>query len=185
MSANRISKALGERFTFTIKNTSGATKTVALLAAFFATLAVVSAADGSPATVKYTDASAIVGAGYACDAVADDGVIIDGVTVTPANPKFSYRQFREYIKCQGKQLIDMSVQANNVAAFNSVIEVVKCSPLQGSAPQSLPLTEFRSVDQTSTDKVNVNNINMDMDFDTLMMLPIQDGHEITISFKFN
>jgi hypothetical protein len=54
----------------------------------------------------------------------------------------------------------------------------------GSAPQYLPLDEFRSVDQSATDKVNVRNIGLEMSFDTLMLLPIQDGHEVSISFTF-
>ncbi len=37
----RVSKALGEKFTFTLKNNTGTTKTVAILAAFFNTLKVV------------------------------------------------------------------------------------------------------------------------------------------------
>ena len=185
MSNRAVTKALGERFSFTLKNTSGAALKVALLAAFFNTLLVTSAADGSAATIKYSNAAEIAAAGFPCDHVLDDGTIVTGLVATPSNPKMSIRSFRDYIKMEGRTLIDMSVQANNVAAFNSVIEVVKYTPLKGSAPQYLPLNDFRTVDQSSTDKINVRNIQLEMDYDTLMLLEIAEGHEITISYQFS
>jgi len=186
MANERMTKALGERFAFTIANTSGATKVVAILAAFFDTLKIV-LTEGTPNVVAISHASpdAIVAGGYACDGVLDDGTFITGVTASSSNSKMSIRQFREYIKANPRILVDMSVQANNVAAFNETIEVVKCSPLIGSAPQYLPLSEFRSVDQTSTDKINVNQIGLEMAYDTLMLVPVLTGHTVTISFKFS
>jgi hypothetical protein len=178
----RVNKALGERFSFTLKNTTGALVVVAILAACFDTLALT---EGAPNTIKYTNASQIVGAGYVCDHVLDDGIIVAGLVAASSNSKMSIRHFREYIKQGGRVLVDMSVQANNVAAFNQTIEVVKTNPLTGTAPQYLPLNDFRSVDQSATDKVNVNAIGLEMTYDTLMLLPIGEGHEVTISFKFS
>lgn len=180
--ANLVSKALGERFSFTLKNTTGADKVVAILAACFDTLLLT---EGAPNTVKYTNAAAIAAAGYACDHVLDDGIIVTDLVATSSNSKMSIRHFREYMKQQGRVVTDMSVQANNVAAFNGTIEVVKATPLSGAAAQYLPLNDFRSVDQSATDKVNVKNIGLELTYDTLMLLPIQNGHEITISFKFS
>lgn len=185
MANNLVSKALGERFSFTLKNTTGAAKVVAIFAACFDTLAVVSAAEDGSATIKYSNAAAIAAAGYACDYVLDDGTITAGLVATSSNSKMSIRHFREYMKQGGRIVVDMSVQANNVAAFNGTIEVVKATPLVGAAAQYLPLNDFRSVDQSSTDKVNVKDIGLEVTYDTLMLLPIQDGHEITISLKFS
>lgn len=181
---NLVSQALGERFSFQIANTSGAAKKVAILAAFFHTLKSVSGAEGAADTLTYTDATAIAAAGYACDAVCDDGTIAAGIVVTAENPKMTMRAFREYIQKQPKVVVDMSVQASNVSAFNGVMEFVKCSPLIGSASQYLPLTKFRSVDQTATDKVNVRNLQLELDFDTLVLLPIPDGVTMSIEFNF-
>jgi len=186
MANEQITKALGEQFRFTIKNTTGAAKVVAILAAFFDTLLVTGTVAGADVTMKkqYTDASAIVAAGYACDHVLDDGIIVAGLVCTPSNSKFSYRAFREYIKQQGKVLVDMSIQANNVAAFNGVLEVVKCTAVKGAASEYLPLSEFYGVDQTSTTKINLRNVGLEMTYDSLMLMPIENGHEITIAFKF-
>lgn len=182
----RVSKALGESFSFTLKNTTGALVVVAILAACFDTLAL-TLTEGAPNTVaiQYTNAAEIVAAGYACDHVLDDGTIVSGLVASSSNSSMTIRHFREYMKQGGRVLVDMSVQANNVAAFNQTLKVVKTNPLQGSAPQFLPLNRFRSVDQSSTDKVNVNNLNLEMTYDTLMLLPIAEGHEVTLDMIFS
>src|ERR1035437_6342319 len=99
MSNERVTKALGEKFSFSIANTSGATKVIAILAAFFDTLNLV-LTEGTPntAVVSFNNPARIVSAGYACDAVMDDGTITAGVVATAMNLKKSIRQFREYVK---------------------------------------------------------------------------------------
>lgn len=188
MANERVSKALGDRFSFTLKNASAATKVVAILAAFFDTLNITAATDAgthvTTITKKYNQASAIAAAGYACDAVLDDGTILTDVTAVSGNSEMSILQFREYIKCQGRVLKDMTVQANNVAAFNQAIKVIKYTPLGGSKPDYLYLTDFKSVDQSANDKINVRDLNLEMDFDTLMLMPIGAGHEVSITLIF-
>lgn len=189
MANDRVSKALGERFSFTIANTSGATVIIAILAAFFDTLSVAVDVDAvthvATVTKNYTSAAEIVKAGYQCDAVLDDGTIAANVVVTAANSKMNVRQFRNYILSQPRILVDLTIQANNVDAFNNVIEVVKANPLMGSPSQYLPLTEFMSIDQKSENKININGINLSMMYDTLMLLPIDNGRTLTLSMKFS
>jgi hypothetical protein len=186
MANERVSKALGERFSFSVANTSGATKVVSILAAFFDTLKI-TLAEGAPntAVLSYNDAGRIAAAGYPCDAVIDDGTILTGVVATAMNLKKSIRQFRDYVKENPRILIDMTVQATIPAQFNETIEVIKYSPLIGSLAQYLPLNDFRSVDQISTDKVNINAVGLEMAYDTLMLLAIPTGCTTTISFKFS
>lgn len=189
MAADRVQKALGERFSFTLTNSSGARKIVALLAAFLPTLLLTADGEGSPNLISYNDPSEVVKAGYACDAVLDDGVILGtaqaGITATATNSKMNIRQFVNYIKSQPRILIDLTIQASNVAAFNEVIEVAKLSPLVGAGSQYLPLSEFLSVDQQSSTKINIYGVNISMMYDTLMLLPVQDGHSLTISMRFS
>ena len=186
MANERVSKALGEKFAFSIANTSGATVVIAILAAFFDTLKL-SLTEGTPntAVLSYSDAGRIVSAGYPCTAVMDDGTIATNVVATAMNSKKSIRQFKDYIKENPRILIDMTVQATIPAQFNETIEVVKYSPLIGSLAQSLSLNEFKSVDQQSTDKININNVNLEMAYDTLMLLPVPTGCTTTVSFKFS
>ncbi len=163
MANERVSKALGEKFSFLIKNTSGATVLIALLAAFYDTLSI-ALTEGVPntAVLGYKNPAAITAAGHACNAVLDDGTILPGVLCTAISNKNSIRQFREYVKENPWILIDMTIQATTPDQFNQIIEVVKCSPLTGNVSQELNLNDFKSVDQISTDKVNINNLNLEM-----------------------
>lgn len=182
MGNERVTKALGEKFSFSVTNTSGAIVVIALLAAMFNTLQLT---EGTPNTISFNNASEIAAAGYPCDAVVDDGTIMTGVVATAMNLKKSIRQFREYIKENPRILIDMTIQATIPAQFNQTMEVIKYSPLLGSLAQELSLNDFKTVDQFSTDKVNINAIGLEMAYDTLMMLPIPTGCTTTITFKFS
>lgn len=182
MGNERVTKALGEKFSFSVTNTSGAIVVIALLAAMFNTLQLT---EGTPNTISFNNASEIAAAGYPCDAVVDDGTIMTGVVATAMNLKKSIRQFREYIKENPRILIDMTIQATIPAQFNQTMEVIKYSPLLGSLAQELSLNDFKTVDQFSTDKVNINAIGLEMAYDTLMLLPIPTGCTTTITFKFS
>lgn len=186
MSNERISKALGEKFSFSITNTSGATKVIAILAAFFDTLKI-TLADGPPVTgvLSFNDPAKIVSAGYACDAVLDDGTIGVGVVATAMNLKKSIRQFREYVAQNPRILIDMSIGATNPAQFNETIEVIKYTPLIGPLSQDFSLSEFRSVDQIAVDKINVLRIGLELAYDTLMLVPVPTGCTTTFIMKFS
>jgi hypothetical protein len=101
------------------------------------------------------------------------------------NSKKSIRQFRAYIRENPRILVDMTVQATIPAQFNETMEVIKYSPLIGSLAQEISLNEFKSVDQYSTDKININAVGLEMAFDTLILLPVPTGCTTTITFKFS
>lgn len=190
MANEKITKALGEKFSFKIANTTGATKVIALLAAFFDTLNFTQTlVEGAPNTethvMTWKDAAAIVAAGYSCDYVLDDGTLVANLVCSAMNSKKSIRQFRDYIRENPRICVDMTVQATIPAQFNESVEVVKYSPLIGSLSQEINLNLFKSVDQFSTDKVEVKNVNIEMAFDTLMLLPVPTGCTTTITFQFS
>jgi len=183
---NRVVTALGNKFAFTVANTSGGAVIVALLAAYFNTLAAVAPAGvGDPIVFNHWNPAAIVGAGYACNVVADDGTPIPNVVCTAAIPAFTIRQFREYVKLSGGLVCkELVIQANNVDVFEQIITVIKTTPLSGSAPQYLQLSDFKSVDQQANDKIVIRNIDMELAFDTLMLMTIANNRTVTFSFKF-
>ena len=170
-----------ERFSFTINNATAGALVFAIMAACFDTLKLV---EGAPNVIWYTNPAAIVAAGYSCDHVIDDGTIATNVTCTASNSKMAIRHFRDYIKNFGRQIKTLSVQSSNAAAFNEVIEVVQATPLRGAASDYIALQDFKSVDQTAADKVNVRELNLPITYDTLMMLRVPATTSITISFGF-
>jgi len=186
MANDKVTKALGEKFTFSISNTSGAVKVIALLAAFFDTLAI-TLTEGTPntAVLAWNSPAKIVSAGYTCDAVLDDGTIAPNVVCTSMNPKKSIRQFKDYIRENPRVCVDITIQATLPDQFNQTVEVIKYTPLIGALNQELSLNDFKSVDQYSTDKINLNNVQVEMSFDTLLLMPVPTGCTTTVTFKFS
>lgn len=178
---SNLSKALGDKFTFTIANATAGAVVIALFAAFFDTLKLT---EGTPNTIAYTNPAAIVAAGFTCDHVLDDGTIATNITATSANSKRSIRQLREYVKLNGVKVTDMSVQASNVAAFNEVLEVVTVTPLNGPVVQELSLNQFRSEYQSANDKISVKDLGLVLDCNKLVMLRVQAGHSVTLNLQF-
>ncbi len=185
---NSIQKALGEKFSFTLKNRSENDIVVALLAACFNTTKVVltpGVGDADP-TVKlvHNDASAIVGAGYIVDAVAIDGEIAPSVTLVPANAKMTYLHFREYVKNYGKLCKEIIIQVSNSDVFANTMEIVKATPLQGAAIQSFNLQDFKSLTQQDTTKIIIPVGDLDLTFDSLIFMNFPASRDVSIAFKF-
>ncbi|MEI7736863.1 MAG: hypothetical protein WCI49_15450 [Ferruginibacter sp.] len=179
-----INNVRGEKFIFTLKNATGTDKVVALLAAGFDTLKLT---EGTPNVASFTNAAEIVKAGYTCDFVVDDGVIDatgSDLVCTPANSKMTYRAFRQYINQNSRVLKGMSIQTNNLAAFNQTLEIVNVSPLTGSTPTYIPLVALRDGMSNLNDVVNLDGEGLTLGFDTLMLVPILEGHQLTITFWF-
>jgi hypothetical protein len=183
-----VAKALGSKFSFKITNTSAAKVVIALFAAYFNTLKVASVADVVTGVVTnvlaYNDPSEIVTAGYACDAVLDDGVIMTDVTCTSSNSKMTIRQFKNYIKNFGHVVVDLIMTGSDQDVFDETLEVVKMTPLEGSASSYIILSDHKDMLQTNQLKVEILGVNLIAAFDTLALLPIPAGREVTITFRF-
>jgi len=185
MSTNRIANALGRKFSFTIANATGATKTIALLAAYFNRLAVAGAAENVAPAISYKNKTDIAAAGFTCDHVLDDGTLEANLTVTAANSKFKVRDFIEYVKFSGGLICqELTIAADNTAFFNNTIEVIKATPLTGSAPLYLDMQGIKSLDQQDDKRIILRNLNLEMAFDTVMLMPIPNGRTVTITFNF-
>lgn len=184
-----INNVRGEKFIFTIKNTTGADKIVALLAAFFDTLKL-TLTEGAPntAVLNYTNSAEIVKAGYTCDAVIDDGIILGSSTTilscTPINAKKTFRAFRKYIQENTRVLKGLSIQSNNLAAFNQTMDIIDCSPLIGDITTSIPLVALRDGMSNLNDVVSLQGDGLALGYDTLILLPVLNGHELTVTFWF-
>lgn len=180
-----INNVKGEKFMFTIANTSGATATIALLAAFFDTLKL-TLAEAQPNTfvLGWNNAATIAAAGYPCDAVADDGTIATGIVCASTNAKKSIRAFRQYLKGNSRALRGISIQTTLLAAFNQSMEVVQCSPLEGSKSTYIPLIALRDGMSNLNDVVSLDGEGIVLGHDTLMLVPIPTACTLTFSFWF-
>ena len=175
-----IKSAMSEKFIVKMKNTFAVDKVIALVPAYFDTR--------DSASLKKNNAAEIVQAGFACDAVMDDGIIAGSgattVTCTSANSKMTVKAFLEYIKNNPRIVKSMSVSASNTNAFDQTMEVVYVSPLTGSRTQYISLGLLRDRYTTLSSVLDVDTEGLLLQYDSLVLLPIPAGVEITISFLF-
>lgn len=180
-----LKTSLGEKFIVKIANTEVTDKIIALVPAYFKTLALV---EGAPNTIKYNSAAQIVAAGYACDAALDDGIITgagaNATTVTSSNSKMTVRAFLEYLKHNARVVKAMSASATNTNAFDQTMEIVNVSPLTGSRSHYLPLGSLRDRYTTLSNVIDFDTEGMVLSYDSLVLLPVPAGTEIVLTFWF-
>jgi len=182
MNANneKLRKALGEKFGFTIANNGSSDVKVALTHANFP----VAKANTSTGEISYNDASEITAAGYSVDCVLDDGTIATNVTATAINPAFRIRHFQQYRRFNPLVIKDMTIQANNSDFFQQSLTIAYVSPLSDMGKQHIPLNDFYNVNQSSTTKIEIQDLNMPVDDTTLMIVTIPAGRTVTFTMKF-
>lgn len=185
---NNVLNALGQKFSFTLKNVSVTAYVVALLAGIFDTKLAVADLVTGDVTITYNNPAALVAAGFAVDAVADDGTILTDVTCTAGNSKRTVRQFQDYIHSQGLSVKKLIIQANNPDVFSNEIEITRYTPLTGSAPENLDLNQFYDAYQNQTSKIEIDfeksGLSLDLAFNTIMLMKVGAGREITFTFVF-
>ena len=184
MSVNQAVKALGAKFSFRLQNAigGGQAANVCLAPAHFDTLRVTGVA--APFTIGFNETAAIVAAGYPCDAVLDDGVILTGVTATALTGDKRIREFLAEMRAQGRVIKDIIIQANNEDVFNKSLKVISRTSLAGSLPNDVLLSIYKSVDQQSNTKIHIKDINIEMMHDTLMFLEVDDARTIDVTYIF-
>lgn len=181
MANERLLSAIRDKFTFTLANTTGASKTIAILPANFDTLALT---EGTPNTISYKSASGITAAGITCDYALDDGTLVANLTATADIPEMTIREWIREMRALGRVCVNITVQANNSDVFNKSLKLMKRTALQGSAWKYLTFNTFRSVDQTATDKIVLRDVNIEFAADTLMLFTIDTARTVSFTFEF-
>lgn len=184
MANNKVVSSMGNKFSFSIANASAAVVVIALLAAFFDTAKVTAAGSPLVYTLSQNNTTAIKAAGYSVDAILDDGVTITNVTCKAHNAKFSIRQFREYIKHQALTLKQMTIVASNEDVFTNQLEVAYHTPLTGPQTRYIDLGTFKSPDQSSDTKIELKELNMPLDVETVMLMTIPAERTVNITMIF-
>lgn len=177
---DKLKKALGDKFAFTVANTSGATVVLALFPANFPT----GKADIETGVISYNSVTEIVAGGYTVGAVIDDGTVLTGLTVTAQNPTFRVRNFLRFIQSNALTMKSMTIQANNADVFAQTITVAYCSALSDYGRKYLNLSDYYGVNQTSSTKIDLLDLNLPVDDTLLMFMPIDTGRTITFTYRF-
>ena len=187
-------------FQFKIVNATGSTKVIALTraiydvikATFTGTAATLSgdSQEYTPAgsvALAYTDNTNMANAGHSdVDYVLDDGTLVTSLTATSTSKK-KIRDFLNFIDKVPVVLKKMVINADNKAAFDQNLNIKKVSPFRDTGDDLIiRLDDFRPATNFDSTKVEIDllkeGMNVQLDNQTLVELPIETGRTITISY---
>lgn len=174
------------QFSFSLANTSGSTKVVALVPAYFDTLkaASVSAEGVITTTLSRNNPAQIVAAGFTCDAVLDDGTIDTGLVATAANTKFRIRDFLQWVKLNAPLIKKMTFACAHTDQYEKTVTSIRVNPTGNDGETYHHLTNYYNVQQYNDDKIVINGWNTEISDETLVLLPIDTGRTVTITLHF-
>jgi len=177
----------GIQFGFRIKNelSGNNTKIIALCPAFYETLGVDVTASGSPlvysATTHYHNTADMKAAGIEFDYILDDGVI--GTSITATAQRFKIRQLLAFVKNNPLRVPEIIIQANSTSAFEETMTIIQATPFRKLGDSQILLTDWFSPNQFQDKKIIVPTPNLQLDDQTVILIPIQAGSELIFTFK--
>ena len=178
-------KGLNKKFAFKLTNASGATKVVALIPGNYRTLGVMANKEDAAATVHYHNTAEMVAAGFAVDAILDDATIATGVVGSPIDTKFTIRQFLEYLQNGNVEVIkSITIQADDKSAYENQITLSESSPFGKNAESTINLTDYFGTGQFQDKKIVIDNVPIQCTDNTVMIMPIDTGRELIITYNF-
>ena len=192
---NKLIRALGNKFSFTIANSSANDELAYILsgiyhemtAAFAITQSGTTPFAVSVITQSHTLITPITGAGYATGVVVDDGTVKANVVCTAADSKLKIQDFKKYLQLFPQLLKGMTIAGDTVDVFNESIIFAKTNPLvKRPGEVSLNLAEYFDRNQFQTGKIDIDltDNGIILDASTLMYMNIAAGRTVTFTFKF-
>lgn len=181
-------KAIGDKFGFKIQNKAATAKKIGIIPAPYIPrdgYDIDLTAPGS-VTRHMHDTTELVAAGVSVDAILDDGIIMDNVTVTAAKSTSNVRNFLEYIKTNPTPLKEMLIVSSDASAFNGELELRKVSPFTLGAPQTIELNKFYDPYQQADDRVTVSFAENELELadDLFMGIIVPAGATLDITLRF-
>lgn len=172
-----VRQLLDFKFRLTNSGTTPVDRTIALFAPF-----------------RY-DEAALATAGHTVAGIVRDGQVVPGATVgtndvvgTSSRANKPISLLREYALHNNLRLIGLTISANNTAAFNTDLQVIRLNPFKQESEQIIDLDNYFSEDNLTGKKIEADLINDGLDFSldnqTLVKMQILRAVDMTITLRF-
>lgn len=169
----RGEKRNGMQFAFKVKNTTGEAKKLCINPANFEVIGVVSAGDGNAAAIHNHNIANLVAAGHVCDAIADNGKVIE-VDATHfleiTTPKATMREMLNFVKRNPARILQIVVQANDVSFYEGALSSKDVNPFTDKGETVIPMTDSFGVMQSQDRKIVVDTDEYDLQLDDQTLL---------------
>lgn len=167
------------------------TKRIAIHPGYFNTAIPVITQDSSTkaitaAKIAYTDVSELNTAGHDVDAVLSDGTILtydtDGKIVASCLSGMSIQDFFNFTKLAPAHVPHITLEADNVAAYNEGMWIRECQPFRKFTENPLYLSDYFNVDQYQTGKVELDVPELQLDGQTVLIFDLAPGRTVTFTY---
>jgi hypothetical protein len=188
-----IGIAVQNNYRANINNLNTQAITVALLPGHYPTIGIdKTPASGALTDVKlhYHDTVELAKAGVSVTTILDDATVMgpsdQNIVMGAADPAFSIRSFREYVKLNPLMITSMTIHSSNPDAYGGKLRLQKTNPFNRPSEIPVELDKFFNVDQYQDGKINIDFTGSEVEIadDVLMLLVIPAQCNVGVTFRF-
>lgn len=178
---NQVKHGLQDTFGVTVDNKANASRKVALLSGHFDTELI--QLNGGVLDVYNSNPAELVAAGLPCDAVIDDGVIVDpNIICTPLDASKTIRNFRKFIMTNPRELKGVTIISSSPTAFSTSLVVSSSTPFSKCGEKDIQLASFFSPNQYQNDRIEIDFTENELEFSDLCVLIANIPANTTMTF---
>lgn len=189
-----VGVAVENKFRANITNQNTSSATIALFPGHYPVLGLTTTtASGAITSVKlhYHDTDELKAAGIAVSTVLDDATVPgpndQPIAMSAADPIYTIRAFREYIKLNPMILTSMTIHANNKDAYGGSLRLQKTNPFNRPSEIPVELDKFFEVSQFQDGKINISFSGSEIEIsdDLLMLFVVPGSSAVGVTFRFS
>lgn len=155
---NSLREALRAVYTVDIKSDGEQDTKLCMLPGIYSTIKLIQDPSSKDSVLSYSDPTNLNNAGYACDQVADDGGVKDGVVIT-SQGRSKYRDFLNSVQRIGMRCTEIVIQNkldNDQSIFDQQIEVAKTVIGAKGGMDFITLQKYVSVNAYDRRKITID-----------------------------
>jgi hypothetical protein len=155
---NSLLQALRAVYTVDIHGAKEQDTKLCMLPGIYSTIKLIQDPSSKDCVLSYSDPANLNNAGYACDQVADDGGVADGVVIT-SQGRSKYRDFLNSVQRVGMRCTEIVIQNkldNDQSIFDQQIEVAKTVIGAKGGMDFITLQKYVSVNAYDRRKITID-----------------------------
>lgn len=155
---NSLLQALRAVYTVDIQSVTDHDTKLCLLPGIYSTIKLIQDPSSKDCVLSYSDPANLNNAGYACDQVADDGGVADGVVIT-SQGRSKYRDFLNSVQRVGMRCTEIVIQNkldNDQSIFDQQIEMAKTVIGAKGGMDFITLQKYVSVNAYDRRKITID-----------------------------
>jgi hypothetical protein len=185
--------AIQNKYRANIKNNAAQAVIIALFAGHYPVIGLDKTVNAAGAltdvSLHYHDTGELTKGGTFVNAILDDATVPapgdTTIVMSAADPTFTIRAFREYIRLNPMYLTSMTIHADNVDAYGGNLKLQKTNPFNRPSEIPVELDKFFEVSQFQDGKINIDFTGSEVEFsdDVLVLFVVPANSNVGVTFR--